>query len=295
MSKSIIDRIGAENIIRVCKESKTIKEAYLRLGCGYMYFVKAANELGCLEELRIRSKANGHHGPSFTKPWYELVENSQGELVKKLNYRLWAEAIFKGETFPSSHKLKYILLKSGLKEYKCENCGLEMWCGIPMPIQLHHIDGNHTNNSLENLQLLCPNCHALTDNFCGRNKGKRRLHQDKIDMYHLCKNKDVSVPNNDKHYCMDCGKELRHFKAQKRCRKCEAVHRRKYSDDMIIEMILECYNDGAFYRAYKKIGLNSEAPLRKIFRARGIPTRKSEFRKWVEENILSKPKSEIHF
>ena len=49
---------------------------------------------------------------------------------------------------------------------KCENCGLEEWLGQPINLEIHHIDGNHYNNDLSNLQLLCPNCHSYTDNYC---------------------------------------------------------------------------------------------------------------------------------
>lgn len=56
-----------------------------------------------------------------------------------------------------------------LRGNKCECCGLEEWNGEKIPLEVHHIDGNHLNNVLENLQLLCPNCHALTDNWRGKN------------------------------------------------------------------------------------------------------------------------------
>jgi len=46
------------------------------------------------------------------------------------------------------------------------------WLGRPIPLELHHIDGNRDNNVLENYQLLCPNCHALTDSYRGRNSAK---------------------------------------------------------------------------------------------------------------------------
>ena len=51
----------------------------------------------------------------------------------------------------------------------CENCNLSKLLDIDIPLDLHHIDGNRTNNLLSNLQLLCPNCHALTDSFKGKN------------------------------------------------------------------------------------------------------------------------------
>lgn len=68
-------------------------------------------------------------------------------------------------------KLKARLLKEGIKEYKCEKCGLTEWLGQPISLQLHHINGIHNDNRLENLQLLCPNCHSQTDTFGWKGKG----------------------------------------------------------------------------------------------------------------------------
>ena len=54
--------------------------------------------------------------------------------------------------------------------YKCQKCGCDgQWQGGIISLELHHIDGNNTNNTLSNLQYLCPNCHALTDNYRGKN------------------------------------------------------------------------------------------------------------------------------
>lgn len=66
-----------------------------------------------------------------------------------------------------SSKVRIRLVKEGIVDYKCAICGLSMWRGKPIVLQLHHIDGDNHNNSLENLQLLCPNCHSQTDNYCG--------------------------------------------------------------------------------------------------------------------------------
>ncbi len=56
--------------------------------------------------------------------------------------------------------------------HKCWGCKLEAWRGQLIPLQLEHKDGNPDNSSRENLELLCPNCHAQTPTFGGRNKGK---------------------------------------------------------------------------------------------------------------------------
>lgn len=58
---------------------------------------------------------------------------------------------------------------TSLRGHKCESCGLEEWKGKPIPLEVHHIDGDELNSELSNLQILCPNCHALTDNYRGKN------------------------------------------------------------------------------------------------------------------------------
>ena len=52
----------------------------------------------------------------------------------------------------------------------CECCGLSEWRGLPIPLEIHHINGNNTDNRLPNLTLLCPNCHAQTGNYRGKGR-----------------------------------------------------------------------------------------------------------------------------
>lgn len=86
---------------------------------------------------------------------------------------LTAEDVFKKNSPIGSSRVSGYLFKFALKERVCERCGKSEWEGEPIPLQVHHIDGDRTNNSIENLQVLCPNCHALTDNYCGKNAKKR--------------------------------------------------------------------------------------------------------------------------
>lgn len=59
-----------------------------------------------------------------------------------------------------------------LRGYQCESCGLESWLNQAIPLEVRHIDGDHLNNQMENLKLLCPNCYALTENWRGKNISK---------------------------------------------------------------------------------------------------------------------------
>ena len=69
--------------------------------------------------------------------------------------------------------LKTRLIAEGIKRNVCECCGLsDVWNGKGINMQLDHINGNPKDHKLDNLRMLCPNCHSQTDTFCGRNKGK---------------------------------------------------------------------------------------------------------------------------
>lgn len=67
-------------------------------------------------------------------------------------------------------KLKKRLMADGIKENKCEICGITEWNGKLLMMQLDHVDGNSHNHRLSNLRMTCPNCHSQTETFCGKNK-----------------------------------------------------------------------------------------------------------------------------
>ena len=77
-------------------------------------------------------------------------------------------------TYRGRHNLKRRLLEEGVKEPRCEDCGLTEWRDRPVSFALHHVNGDRHDNRLGNLKLLCPNCHSQTDNFSGRSGHRAR-------------------------------------------------------------------------------------------------------------------------
>ena len=78
------------------------------------------------------------------------------------------EILVKNSDWTSTNHLRIRLLNEGIKERKCEFCGLSEWQGKPIALELHHINGDHSDLRIENLQILCPNCHAFTKNYRGK-------------------------------------------------------------------------------------------------------------------------------
>jgi 5-methylcytosine-specific restriction endonuclease McrA len=102
----------------------------------------------------------------------------------------WCDAIERGDIVPRSRGmdlrvylarddncrpvLRKRLVAEELKRNQCERCGIGRWRGKPLSLQLHHVNGDGHDNRLENLQLLCPNCHSQTENYGGRNRRRAR-------------------------------------------------------------------------------------------------------------------------
>lgn len=86
-------------------------------------------------------------------------QNNKLQLIKKLE---------SGDSISPDTIRKYLF---STREHKCVICKNTDWCGTTIPLSMDHIDGNATNNKLENLRLICPNCDRLLPTFGSRNKG----------------------------------------------------------------------------------------------------------------------------
>lgn len=104
-----------------------------------------------------------------------LGKASRRGLTRPGSYaRSLAEVLVRGDRLVSTASLRKRLLAEGLLLRECATCRRHEWEGRPVPLELDHVNGDRKDNRLENLRLLCPNCHAQTDTYRGRNIGVRR-------------------------------------------------------------------------------------------------------------------------
>jgi hypothetical protein len=153
-------------------------------------------------------------------------------------------------TYSNTGNLKKRLYKEGLKNRECELCGQnEEWFGKSISLILDHINGNNTDNRLENLRILCPNCNASLETHCSKNKTKYR---------------DYLV--GIKYNCTDCNVEV--SKKSIRCVKCESLKQRKV-ERPDIETLLKEVDELGYKGTGRKYGVSDNA-IRKWIKNAGV-------------------------
>lgn len=111
---------------------------------------------------------------SYLQKFGVEYKGNKGLKGKKTDTKYVPALQYINNNFVSAHKLKLKLIRDGVKEHKCEICGITEWMNKKVPIELDHIDGNHYNNELSNLRIVCPNCHAQQDTNSGKNVKHRK-------------------------------------------------------------------------------------------------------------------------
>lgn len=136
-------KIDKQKIIDACNNASSMAEAASQFDVNFQTFRKYAKELGVW---KTNQSGKGGKKPKTTGK-FELNDILEG---KYPHY--------------SSHKLRLRLIAEGLKEDKCEECGIgNEYNGKPLSMHLDHIDGDHHNHVFSNLRILCPNCHSQTE------------------------------------------------------------------------------------------------------------------------------------
>jgi hypothetical protein len=118
--------------------------------------------------LRHRIRELGLDTSHFTGKGWSKGKKKNFTLSRSLD-----EILVKDSTYTSTHKLRQRLIAEGIFAHECVSCGLTEWLERPIPLEIDHVNGDRRDNRLENLRLLCPNCHALTATYRGKNKGGR--------------------------------------------------------------------------------------------------------------------------
>jgi len=126
-----------------------------------------------LQKLNIKAAGGNYNTLKKAITHFNLnVEHFTGQNLKGRKLPLRRKTLEEYLTKDSgiqSNKLKRYLLENETFQYECSCCHLSSWLNVPIPLELDHIDGNSSNNELINLRLLCPNCHALTPTYRGKN------------------------------------------------------------------------------------------------------------------------------
>ena len=131
----------------------------------------------CCRALGLSDK--GSNGPNVIKRRCEEIGITTEHLTRKARHSNKAvysldEILVENSTYTAMHRLKIRLFNAGLLEQKCSICGNNgEWNGKPLSLTLDHINGIHSDNRLENLRILCPNCHSQTETFSGKNKKQK--------------------------------------------------------------------------------------------------------------------------
>lgn len=166
------------------------------------------------------------------------------------------QILVENSTYLNRAGIKQKLYKADLLKEECYKCGLgPIWNDKPITLQLEHINGVFNDNRIENLSILCPNCHSQTETFCGKRKAYGLKKEDN----------SYSKPNN----CLDCENAIP--KTSIRCYKCEAKYRIKtniYSqiDWPPLEELIEEVKTTSYVATAKRLGVSDNAVRKHIKR-----------------------------
>lgn len=160
--------------LRMRKPTAIVTSELCHYGCGNMALYKnGSNKLMCANSASSCPE-NKKKNSSGLRNAYKIgrlvpARDRYSSLPKESKDKMaWNRGKYNADfTLGGKGAHKAVLLQE--RGYQCESCGLSDWLGDPIPLELEHCDGNNQNNVKDNLLLLCPNCHAKTKFYRGKN------------------------------------------------------------------------------------------------------------------------------
>lgn len=241
-----------EEFVLAWYDSISVAQVAQKLGCnknGSGYYV--------LRDAAVELKLNNDH--MLGRAW------SKGKSNANAPKQSLEEILVVDSKYRSTTNLKHRLLKAGLLKNICELCGqLPEWNGLPLVLQLDHINGIRTDNRLKNLRILCGHCHSQTDTFCSKNIAKQ------AEVVERNTQRTQTPPGLIAHAgstpvfrtCKDCQKPI--SKNATRCKSCKA----KSQPLKIIwpsnTELLEMLNASNYTQVAKTLGVSDNAIRKRL-------------------------------
>jgi len=153
-------KVPDEALVEALKNSRSIRQALTKVGLAPYggNYVRAHN-------LIVEFKLDTSHMTG--QGW------NRGDILglAARNRIPLEDILLRNSTYSNTWRIRSRLIHAGLKKAMCEVCGLTEWNGKQISLELNHINGDRFDHRIENLQLLCPNCHAQTPTYRGKNWG----------------------------------------------------------------------------------------------------------------------------
>lgn len=239
---ALIDNFTEKELRQMVKESVTYKEVLIKLG----YKTFGGNNNKTLQDRLRKYNIDTSH---FT--------------TRKAVTRTTENVFCKNSTASQAVVRKWFK-KGNYVDYKCAICGLINWQNKELTLQLDHINGDNSDDRLENLRWLCPNCHSQTETFCGRKTKKKHNTLNGVKI------------GGKKFYCIDCGTEVSY--GSTRCMDCYLKNNRKDrpTKEELEQMLIE-YN-GNFEALGRKFNLNGNS-IRKWCKGYNMPYHSKDYKR----------------
>jgi 5-methylcytosine-specific restriction endonuclease McrA len=229
-----------EDFVNAVKNNYSVRSCLLALGLNatggnYTVFKK-------------RVKALGLDTSHFTGQGH--LKNRTHDWSKK---KTLEEILVADSDYTNRNQIKKRLLTEGLMTYECSSCGIADWQGQPLSLHLDHINGINNDHRLENLRLLCPNCHSQTSTYAGRNKPRKPR-------------KKASTPKprvKKQNFCVDCGVAI--SRRAQRCKSCQGKFSQPTKTEWpSVDELIVMVERSSYSAVGRKLGVSDNAVRKRI-------------------------------